>query len=132
MIVFRNLKYIKPGKTVFGRFALHFDSRRQISRMSFHSTFRVLKTATSNGWHKCVELGGRQMNRISFALHASITFTEKCDPKLSPINTFRPGSCEATGKNCLENHKSNVLQPAFTCSKLTIETLEQGVKYVQS
>ena len=25
-----------------------------------------------------------------------------------------------------------VTQPAFTCSKLTIETLEQGVKYVQS
>ena len=24
------------------------------------------------------------------------------------------------------------LQPAITCSKLTIETLEQGVKYVQS
>ena len=23
-------------------------------------------------------------------------------------------------------------QPAFTCSKVTIETLEQGVKYVQS
>ena len=23
-------------------------------------------------------------------------------------------------------------QPAFTCSKLTKETLEQGVKYVQS
>ena len=23
-------------------------------------------------------------------------------------------------------------QPAITCSKLTIETLEQGVKYVQS
>ena len=23
-------------------------------------------------------------------------------------------------------------QPAFTCSKLTIETLEQGVKYAQS
>ena len=23
-------------------------------------------------------------------------------------------------------------QPAFTCSKLTIETLEHGVKYVQS
>ena len=23
-------------------------------------------------------------------------------------------------------------QPAFTCSKLTVETLEQGVKYVQS
>ena len=25
-----------------------------------------------------------------------------------------------------------IYQPAFTCSKLTIETLEQGVKYVQS
>ena len=25
-----------------------------------------------------------------------------------------------------------VSQPAFTCSKLTIKTLEQGVKYVQS
>ena len=24
------------------------------------------------------------------------------------------------------------IQPAITCSKLTIETLEQGVKYVQS
>ena len=29
-------------------------------------------------------------------------------------------------QNCL------CTQPAFTCSKLTIETLEQGVKYVQS
>ena len=28
--------------------------------------------------------------------------------------------------------KSITAQPAFTCSKLTIETLEQGVKYVQS
>ena len=26
----------------------------------------------------------------------------------------------------------SLTQPAFTCSKLTIETLEQGVKYVQS
>ena len=25
-----------------------------------------------------------------------------------------------------------ISQPAITCSKLTIETLEQGVKYVQS
>ena len=28
--------------------------------------------------------------------------------------------------------KQKLSQPAFTCSKLTIETLEQGVKYVQS
>ena len=27
---------------------------------------------------------------------------------------------------------SECSQPAITCSKLTIETLEQGVKYVQS
>ena len=26
----------------------------------------------------------------------------------------------------------NISQPAIACSKLTIETLEQGVKYVQS
>ena len=28
--------------------------------------------------------------------------------------------------------KKFISQPAITCSKLTIETLEQGVKYVQS
>ena len=27
---------------------------------------------------------------------------------------------------------SNITQPAFSCSKLTTETLKQGVKYVQS
>ena len=30
------------------------------------------------------------------------------------------------------NSREGLSQPAFTCSKLTIETLEQGVKYVQS
>ena len=38
---------------------------------------------------------------------------------------------------CFSGYTSNrsvktLSQPAFTCSKLTIETLEQGVKYVQS
>ena len=28
--------------------------------------------------------------------------------------------------------KTKITQPAVTCSNLTIETLEQGVKYVQS
>ena len=28
--------------------------------------------------------------------------------------------------------KNDISQPTITCSKLTIETLEQGVKYVQS
>ena len=45
------------------------------------------------------------------------------------------------GLNHLREHKfkhnfqeslNPLSQPAFTCSKLTIETLEQGVKYVQS
>ena len=31
-----------------------------------------------------------------------------------------------------ENISYNLTQPAFTCSKLTIETLEQGVGYAQS
>ena len=29
-------------------------------------------------------------------------------------------------------HNISISQPAITCSKLTIETLEQGLKYVQS
>ena len=34
----------------------------------------------------------------------------------------------------MQNNSSKTVnsQPAFTCSKLTIETLEHGVKYVQS
>ena len=36
--------------------------------------------------------------------------------------------------SCLRQKESNtaLTQPAIACSKLTIETLEQGVKYVQS
>ena len=32
---------------------------------------------------------------------------------------------------CILSFMSDLTQPSFTCSKLTIETLEQGVKYVQ-
>ena len=36
-------------------------------------------------------------------------------------------------KTFFDFHKTlPAIQPAFTCSKLTIESLEQGVKYVQS
>ena len=35
-------------------------------------------------------------------------------------------------ENRLDLHCSKVTQLTFTCSKLTIETLEHGVKYVQS
>ena len=34
--------------------------------------------------------------------------------------------------NSIKSRKASHTQSAFTCSKLTIETLEQGVKYVQS
>ena len=34
--------------------------------------------------------------------------------------------------NLFLNDTTEVSQPAITCSKLTTETLEQGVKYVQS
>ena len=38
------------------------------------------------------------------------------------------------GINSIEDNNNifDSSQPAFTCSKLTTETLEQGVKYVQS
>ena len=32
----------------------------------------------------------------------------------------------------MQHWTEKISQPAFTCSKLTIETLEQDVKYVQS
>ena len=38
----------------------------------------------------------------------------------------------AGGVLCLTNLILSWTQPAFTCLKLTIETVEQGVKYVQS
>ena len=32
----------------------------------------------------------------------------------------------------IKHFQASLCQPAITCLKLTIETLEQGVKYVQS
>ena len=67
-----------------------------------------------------------------------------------PCAKFHASSCSQTklkvggGEFCPPTQKrgsktlqkglemQNITQPAFTCSKLTIETLEQGVKYVQS
>ena len=34
--------------------------------------------------------------------------------------------------NCIADFLDHQSHPAITCSNLTIETLEQGVKYVQS
>ena len=38
----------------------------------------------------------------------------------------------ATAKRYITENKTDESQPAITCSKLTIETLKQGVKYLQS
>ena len=47
------------------------------------------------------------MNKILCMLQSLMK--RKSDLKFSPINTFLHGICEATGKNCLNNHKSNTL-----------------------
>ena len=52
--------------------------------------------------------------------------------------SFKNGQSKICGRQPLKNLKwyglikQTISQPAITCSKLTIETLEQGVKYVQS
>ena len=43
-----------------------------------------------------------------------------------------PNLLMTSWKILLTPSKIVISQPAITCSKLTIETLEQGVKYVQS
>ena len=57
--------------------------------------------------------------------------------KLSRILLFLSWTFPDHVKNYLRASHSNfaakeLTQPAITCSKLTTETLEQGVKYVQS
>ena len=47
-------------------------------------------------------------------------------------NCFRKYAFHMFCKSIIKHNKLSITQPAFTCSKLTIETLEQGVKYVQS
>ena len=41
------------------------------------------------------------------------------------------GLCTPWPRALVLSRLDKASQPAFTCSKLTIETLEQGVKYVQ-
>ena len=53
---------------------------------------------------------------------------------LFSIHTWKKDLCsDCFGLvNVLQRHLVHLSQPAITCSKLTIETLEQGVKCVQS
>ena len=50
------------------------------------------------------------------------------NPKYPPLKKEK----EKKGVNADASHLLGQTQPAIKCSKLTIETLEQGVKYVQS
>ena len=46
------------------------------------------------------------------------------------MGDFDPNPNNPKLNELIENHELS--QPVFTCLKLTIKTLEQGVKYVQS
>ena len=50
--------------------------------MPCHSIFVGWNTPTSKGWHKCVKLGGKDKNRISFLSQYWRTFLEKFDSKI--------------------------------------------------
>ena len=51
--------------------------------------------------------------------------------KILSLSWTRMDKVKSTIKE-LQEKNQQVPQPAITCSKLTRETLEQGVKYVQS
>ena len=54
--------------------------------------------------------------------------------KGTPKQVFSSEFCKHFNNAFFAEHvrMTTLTQSAFTCSKLTIETLEQGVKYVQS
>ena len=60
--------------------------------------------------------------------HSSPSFSVACRAAIAHRNHFF--CLYEQNKRKLKSKQST--QPAFTCSKLTTETLEQGVKYVQS
>ena len=70
--------------------------------------------------------------------HKNKTYPTNCTVQktlVAPLPTTYGGDDPKRNVNNISTYtftKSQVTQPAITCSKLTIETLEQGVKYVQS
>ena len=73
----------------------------------FLSVRNFAKKVSSSSFGSCL-LGVKFLTKVSADLRMSLGLLEYFDLLLS------------------------VSQPAIACSKLTIETLEQGVKYVQS
>ena len=71
-------------------------------------------------------MGNLALNRLSdvVLLSLKLTFNKCC----VFLKTYL-GACQ---RSVVEVFAKIVTQPAFICSNLTIETLEQGVEYVQS
>ena len=80
------------------------------------------------------------MNTFFHVLSLSLSDDKGKNPQESGINSVWRQSLFPTVNSAFKRNKSSsfVMKPdlhsqsVFTCSKLTIETLEQGVKYVQS
>ena len=123
------------GKTSLGIYPRLRDSTRHFRKTSNHTTFIGRKTATSNGWVRCVEFGTSGTNAILFWRQSnrtyrtisgmiyyeivnfwnikdwakrSFTSSEKWHPKLSPIITFFPSKFCVYFKNTRVNHSRNV------------------------
>ena len=65
-------------------------------------------------------------------INISRTNNKEKYPDLSEALPYRSFSKKKTLDKLALNYISIKTQPTITCSKFTIETLEQGVKYVQS
>ena len=68
-----------------------------------HFFFIGAKKATSRGWRRWVELGGRQINLMSCWAASCNTVCEKWLDKLSPRRTFGPFRCRMCGRNMNSN-----------------------------
>ena len=71
-----------------------------------------------------------KVGALQSEVEQSITTQEAYENQIAILNQSL-ANLEAKLRECNEE-KVGTTQPAITCSKLTIETLKQGVKYVQS
>ena len=67
-----------------------------------------------------------ELYNIEYRIYTWFSLLEWMEGVPQPAENLQNGSSETSITF------SERTQPAITCSKLTIETLEQGVKYVQS
>ena len=80
--------------------------------------------------HPCQGATAKRMNEVKKTSVGSCVYA-------SPLACFSCKSvqflaCLFATEGYMIFKRKIISQPAFTCSKLTTETLEQGVKYVQS